>query len=267
VAVDHREKESEELRLANQVAIVTGAGSGIGRAIALRLATEGADIGIVYSRRDANAQESALQIEALGRRALLCKADASQPAAMGRAVQQTVQALGRIDCLVNNAAIWQLAPLIDMPEELWDRTVEVNLKAAFVCSQAVARYWRAAGRGGTIVNIGSVQGHRSWPGAAAYAAAKAGLVSLTRSLAVELAPQGVRVNLVSPGAIAVGGNAVRAADPSFSSVIKQEIPLGRMGEGEEVADLVLFLVSEQSTYITGAEIVIDGGLLVRPLAV
>jgi glucose 1-dehydrogenase len=255
------------MKLENQVAIITGAGSGIGRAIALRFAREGADIVIVYSRNDANANESARLIEAIGRRALVCKADASNPEAIAHVVDQTVQTFCRIDCMVNNAGTWVVAPVFDMTEEMWNKALNVDLKATFVCSQAVARYWRTAKRGGRIINIGSVHGTRSWQGLTGYAAAKTGLIGLTRVLALELAPYQVNVNLVSPGAIAVGANRDRSLDPEYALLVKQEVPLGRMGEGEEVANLVLFLASDESNYITGADIVIDGGLLLRPFCV
>lgn len=255
------------MKLKDQVAIVTGAGSGIGRAIALRFAKEGANIAIVYSRNDANAQESAAMIEALGRRALVCKADVSDGPALVRVVEQVVDSLGRIDCLVNNAAIYVSAPLLDMAEALWDRVLEVNLKSVYLGTQAVARYWQEAGRGGKVINIGSVHGIRSWQGLAAYAAAKTGMISLTRTMALELAPHHINVNLVSPGAIAVGSNLELTSDAEFMARVRREIPLGRMGKGEEVANLVFFLASDQSDYITGADMVIDGGLLLHPFSV
>lgn len=252
------------MKLENQVSIITGAGSGIGRGIALKLAKEGCDIIIVYSRNDANAQESAQLIEALGRKALVCKADASIPQAVADVVAKTADIFGRIDILVNNAGVWLVSPVFDMPEEMWDRSIEVDLKATFVCSQAVARYWKQENKRGKIVNIGSVHGTRSRQGLTAYASAKTGLVGLTRVLALELAPLGVNVNLVSPGAIAVGANIPLSTDPTHLKLIEQEVPLGRMGEVEEVSSLVFFLVSDESNYITGAEFVIDGGLLLRP---
>jgi glucose 1-dehydrogenase len=255
------------VKLENQVAMVTGAGSGIGRAIALRFAREGADIIIVYSRNDANAQESARMIESLGRRALVHKADVSDGGAIGQAVQKGVQTLGGIDCLVNNAAIYESVPFLDMTEPVWDRVLDVNLKSIYLCTQTVARYWREAGRGGKVINIGSIHGTRSWGGLAAYAAAKTGMISLTRTMALELAPYHINVNLVSPGAIAVGGNSDRTSNAEFMARVRREIPLGRMGTGEEVAHLVLFLASDESDYITGSEIVIDGGLLLHPFSV
>jgi len=255
------------LKLKDQVAIVTGAGSGIGRAIALRFAEEGADIVIVYSQNDANAGESAAMIEALGRQALVCKADVSEGAAVAQVVDQVADSLGRIDCLVNNAGIYVPAPFLDMAEEIWDRVLDVNLKSIYLGTQAVARYWRKAGRGGKVINIGSVHGIRSWQGLAAYAAAKTGMISLTRTMALELAPYDINVNLVSPGAIAVGGNLERTSDAEFMAQVKREIPLARMGEGQEVANLVLFLASDESDYITGADMVIDGGLLLHPFSV
>jgi NAD(P)-dependent dehydrogenase (short-subunit alcohol dehydrogenase family) len=255
------------LKLENQVAIVTGAGSGIGRAIALRFAEEGADIVIVYSRNDANAQESARMIEALGRRALVCKADVSDGPAVTEVTDQAINTLGRIDCLVNNAGIYMSASLFDTTEELWDRVLDVDLKSVYLCTQAVARYWRKAERGGKVINIGSVHGIRSWRGLAAYAAAKTGMISLTRTMALELAPYDTNVNLVSAGAIAVGGNLERTSDAEFMARVKREIPLARMGEGQEVANLVLFLASDESDYITGADMVIDGGLVLHPFSV
>jgi glucose 1-dehydrogenase len=255
------------MELENQVAIITGAGSGIGRSIAMRFAREGADIVIVYSRNDANAKESAYLIEALGQRALVCKADASLPQAMADVVEHAVKTFGRIDCLVNNAGTWLVSPIFDMTEEMWNNAINVDLKATFVCSQAVARYWRSANRSGRIINIGSVHGTRSFQGLAGYASAKTGLIGLTRVLALELAPYQVNVNLVSPGVIAVGANREKNLDPEYALIVKQEVPLGRMGEGDEVANLVLFLAGDESNYITGAEIVIDGGLLLRPFCV
>jgi glucose 1-dehydrogenase len=233
----------------------------------LTLENQGADIIIVYSRNDANAQESARMIETLGRRALVHKADVSDGRAVGQVVEQGVQTLGRIDCLVNNAAIYESAPFLDMTEQVWDRVLDVDLKSVYLCTQAAARYWREAGRGGKVINIGSIHGARSWGGLAAYAAAKTGMISLTRTMALELAPYHINVNLVSPGAIAVGGNSDRPSDADFTARVKREIPLGRMGAGEEVANLVLFLASDESDYITGSEIVIDGGLLLHPFSV
>jgi glucose 1-dehydrogenase len=255
------------LKLEKQVAIVTGAGSGIGRAIAMRFAKEGADIAIVYSRNDANAEESARMIETLGREALVYKADVSDGQAIAGMVDRVIETMGRIDCLVNNAGIYESVPLLEMTEEVWDRVLAIDLKSAYLCTQAVARYWQQAGRGGKVVNIGSVHGTRTWQGLSAYAAAKTGLISLTRTMALELAPFGINVNLVSPGAIAVGGNLAQISNAEFMERVRREIPLGRMGEGGQVASLVLFLASDESDYITGAEIVIDGGLLLHPFTV
>lgn len=255
------------MKLENHVAIITGGGSGIGRAIALRFAQEGADITIIYSRNDTNAKDAARMVESLGRHALICKADVSVPDAIADAVEKTLNNFGKIDCLVNNAGTWLLAPIFDMSEEMWDRVIDVDLKGSFVCSQAVARYWRSSKHGGKIINIGSVHSHRSWQNLTAYASAKAGLVALTRVLALELAPYYVNVNLVSPGAIAVGANIDKCNESEYAALLQQEIPLGRMGSGEEVANLVLFLASKESNYITGADFIIDGGLLLRPFAV
>lgn len=253
--------------LKDHIAIITGAGSGIGKAIAHKFAKEGADIVIVYSRNDANANESASMIEDIGRRALVIKADVSNADAVNGMVKEVVKTFNRIDCLVNNAGVFSGGPFLELAEESWDRVMEVDLKGSFLCSQAVARHMKNAGIQGKIINIGSVHGTRAWRGATSYGTAKAALIQLTRSMALELADHDITVNLVSPGAIAAGPNEERISDPEFMSRVEQEIPLKRMGTGEEVADLVLFLASTKCGYITGTEVVIDGGLLLHPFSV
>jgi NAD(P)-dependent dehydrogenase (short-subunit alcohol dehydrogenase family) len=255
------------MELLEKVAIVTGGGSGIGRAISLKFAKEGADIAIVYSRNDSNAQETARMIGELGRTPKVLKADISNKQYVADAVENTLEEFGHIDVLVNNAAVSLGGGLLDLEEHEWDRTLDVNLKGAFLLSQAVAREMVRAQIKGKIVNIGSVHGQRAWQGDCCYSVAKAGLIQLTRSMALDLAQYGICVNLVSPGAIAAGPNEARTPDPDFMDRVMREVPLGRMGEAEEVADLVLFLAAQRSDYVTGAEFVIDGGLLLHPFTV
>jgi 3-oxoacyl-[acyl-carrier protein] reductase len=255
------------MKLENKVAIITGAGSGIGRAIALRFAKEGADIAIVYSRNDANAQESAALVETIGRKAIINKIDISKNQACVEMVEYVANTLGKIDILVNNAGVYNSAPLLELPEDAWDQVLGVDLKGTFNCTQAVTRHMVKSGQSGKVINIGSIHGHRAWKGACNYATAKAGLINLTRAMALELADYGILVNLVSPGAIAAGPNATRLVDRDFMSRVEKEVPLKRMGEADEVANLVLFLASDESNYITGADIVIDGGLLLHPFTV
>ena len=250
------------------MAIVTGAGSGIGRAIALEFAKEGADVAIAYSRNDANAQESGRMVEALGRKALVSKSDVSDAQSVRTFFDLVANTFGRMDILVNNAGVSLVGPLLELSEANWDRVIDVDLKGTFLCTKAFAHYLSSTGKGGgKIINIGSVQGTRPWKGVANYAAAKGGLINLTRELAVELAEYGINVNLVSPGAIAIGVTVKKRNEPDFAKKVETEIPLKRMGLPEEVAHLVLFLASKESDYITGAEILIDGGLLLHPFTV
>jgi len=256
------------MKLSEEVAIVTGAGSGIGRAIALEFAKEGADVVIAYSRNDANAQDSARMIEALGRRAMVSKTDVSDAEAVDTMFDAVARSFNRMDVLVNNAGVFLPGQLPDLPEASWDRVLDVDLKGSFLCTRAFARYLKTVGKPGKVINIGSVHGTRTWKGVSNYAAAKGGLINLTRAMALDLAEYGINVNLVSPGAIDVEAERdARNAQEDFMVRVEKEIPLKRMGRPSEVASLVLFLASKDSDYITGAEIVIDGGLLLYPFTV
>lgn len=256
--------------LNGKVAIVTGAGSGIGRAIALKLAEHGADITIVYGHNDANAEESLGMVEELGRKALAIKADVVDPFAVATMADEVIEKWGRIDILVNNAGIFKESPLLEMSEEDWDDVLDVNLKGPFLCTQAVGKHMVEAGAGGKVINIGSIDGTGIAPGIVNYAVSKMGLIQLTRCAALELAPFGINVNIVSPGSIATGmalAEEGTAELEEYSELIRQEVPLKRMGEGEEIADMVLFLASDKSDYITGSEFVVDGGVLLRPYSI
>jgi 3-oxoacyl-[acyl-carrier protein] reductase len=234
--------------------VVTGATRGIGRAIALAFAREGADL--VVSGRDRAAGRTVCgEVAALGRRAVWHAADLADAAAARGVVEAALAAFGRVDVLVNNAGLFQRRPALELTEADWDRLLDVNLKAAFFCAQAAARAMLARG-GGAIVNVAS---DAAWSGGlnpcAHYAASKAGMVSITRSLAKELAPHGIRVNALAPGLITtdMGGTA-------GSTLPGLTIPLGREGTPDEVAAATVFLASDEASYVTGANLNLSGGL-------
>jgi glucose 1-dehydrogenase len=243
--------------LEGKVAIVTGASSGIGYAIAQLFAKHGAAVAINYLAHADEAKKLAAEIEAAGGRALALKGDVSDAQDVEALVATTVETFGRLDVLVNNAGIEQHTPLLEIAEEDWDRTIAVNLKGPFLCTQAAAK--RMQTDGGSIVNISSIHEDFPFPLSTPYVAAKGGLRMLMRNASVELAPYRIRVNHVAPGAIATPINAETLADPAKVTELQRIVPLERMGEPSEVAEVVLFLASDRASYVTGSTYYVDGG--------
>lgn len=244
------------------VAVVTGAARSLGRAIAETLHGRGYAVALT-DIDDKEAASVAASLDSSGASARAYQLDVSKSAQVTAVFDAVAADLGVPAALVNNAGIYPDHSLLDMPEEAWDRVLDVNLKGTFLCSQAFARKCVAAGNGGAIVNLASTAGFSARVGAAHYSASKAGVVMLTKSMAQELGPHGIRVNAVAPGFIQVRDDQV---SPEYRQQMISLIPLGRAGKAPNIANTVAFLVSTEAEFITGETIVVDGGLLTgRPL--
>jgi glucose 1-dehydrogenase len=244
------------MELEGRVAIVTGAATGIGRAIAARLAADGAKVAINYR----GSQDEAEALDEHLPESIAVQADISRPDEVQAMVERVRAELGPPAILVNNAGLEKAQPLLDLELDNWHTTLAVNLTGAFLCLQACAREMAANG-GGSIVNISSIHEDVPFPGFAAYCAAKGGLRMLMRDAAAELAGHGIRVNNVAPGAIATPINEETLNDPGKVQRLKELIPLQRVGTPEEVAEVVAFLASDRSRYVTGSTYYVDGGMV------
>ena len=244
--------------LDGKTALVTGASRGIGRAIAIRLASEGAAVAINYAGNVKAAEEVKAVIEAAGGRAMLVQADVADAAAVDGMIKAVVENFGSIDILVNNAGITRDGLLMRMKEEDWDAVINTNLKGIFHCTKAVSKLMMKK-RYGRIVNMASVVGLIGNAGQSNYAAAKAGVIGFSKSMARELASRGITVNMVAPGFIDTDMTAV--LPDKVREAMVADIPLGKIGTPENVADAVVFLVSDQASYITGQTINVDGGMV------
>jgi len=248
--------------LKDKIAIVTGARRGMGRTHALKLAQEGVKV-VVSDISEEDCQKVVDEIKKAGGQGLALKCDVSKKEEVEELVKKTVDKFGKVDILVNNAGIAEFKPFLELTEEEWDKTLDINLKGYFLCAQAASREM-AKQKSGVIVNIASVamgQVGIGFPNVAHYCASKGGIVAMTEALALELAPLGIRINVVCPGMIETPMIDPIKQDPKMIEGLMSRIPLRRFGESEEVSDLVLFLVSNASSYMTGSAVVIDGGWL------
>jgi 3-oxoacyl-[acyl-carrier protein] reductase len=244
--------------LTGKTALITGGSRGIGRAIGIRLARQGADVAFTYKGNAAAAADTAAEIDALGRRSAPIQADASDPESADGVVKAVLEVFGKIDILVNNAGVTRDDLIMRMSAEAWREVLETNLFGAFWMIKAVTRPMLKA-RGGRIINITSVSGQAGQMGQANYSSAKAGLIGLTKATARELASRTITVNAVAPGFVLT--ELTRDLPDALKEEINNRTPLGRFGTTEEVADAVAFLASDEAGYITGQVLAVDGGLV------
>lgn len=248
-------------RLAGKVALVTGASKGIGQAIALGCAREGADVIVNYQGDHAGAETTAREIDALGRRSLVVRADIGKVAQIRRMFTQARRHFPRLDVLINNAGITGWTPVWDTTEDAWDRVLDTNLKGTFFCSLEAARWMRETKTAGRIVNVSTNCAELGVKNLVAYATSKAGIHGMTKQLAMEFAPDGIRVNTFAPGPVRVSRNL--KDDPDYEKSWGGVIPLGRTAAVEEMIGPALFLASDESSYVTGQTFFVDGGWTVQ----
>jgi len=247
--------------LEGKTIVVTGGNSGIGAAIVLAAASEGANVVIDYVVHPDATTELMGKVEAAGGRAVGVQADVSKVADLRKMVQAAVDTFGGLDVLVNNAGVETRTSLLETTEQDYDKVLDINLKSAFFGTQLAAKQFIAQGRGGTVINISSV--HEDWPmpGNVAYCVSKGGTRMLTRTAGVELGPHDVRVVNVGPGAVATPINASTISDPDKLKTLNAAVPLGRMAQPQEIADVVVFLASGKSGYLTATTVFVDGGIM------
>jgi glucose 1-dehydrogenase len=248
------------MQLENKVAVVTGASSGIGNAVALAFAEEGAAIVVNYRGHSEAARDVVEHIKNAGGRAVAVRADVTKPEDVRTLIQNSVQEFGRFDILVNNAGVEHKMPFLKTPLDVWDKVIAVNLTGPWLGCQEAAKQLVSQGGPGRIINISSVHEDLPMPTNSPYCAAKGGLRMLTRTIAVELAPYGITVNNIAPGAVDTPMDAPLKEHPDQMEELLSEIPLGRMGKPEEIASLAVYLASDASAYVTGSTFFIDGGM-------
>jgi glucose 1-dehydrogenase len=259
----HREAAKERF-LEGRRALVTGGDSGIGQGVCYELAARGAAVAINYVGASDEAQRMAAEIGAAGGKALPVAMDVASESDVQRAFAQVREAFGGIDLLVNNAGIEHEYLLVDMPFDAWRKVIDVNLTGAFLCAREAARTMLAQGARGTIVNMSSVHEQIPWERFSHYCASKGGMRLFTQSIAKELAPHGIRVVNVAPGAVDTPINKSVLEDPEASAKVLEEIPLGRWGHVRDIAGAVAWLASDNAGYVTGATLFVDGGMTLYP---
>ena len=249
------------LRLTGKTALVTGSSQGIGQAVAIRLAEEGANVVVNYRTHPESAQSVVESIKRMGRQSVALCADLGNIGEARRLIEESINQLGRLDILVNNAGMELNADFWNVSENDYDRVLAVNLKGVFFATQAFVKHLVETKRPGRIINMSSVHEELPFPHFAPYCMSKGGLKMMTRNLAIELAPFGITINSIAPGAIETPINAKLLSDPAKLNALLENIPLKRVGKPGDVAGAAVFLASSDADYITGTTIVVDGGLL------